>query len=191
MVDVVRGTKHQWRQCGQLTKSPASFFLKSSLALVFCFLRQLHFTFQGSLFAFASANSASWIESPLDHNTLLTNSTDVPPFCPHFVCKLILEGWGERSLALSSSACFPHFVPTRCASFNRLSVSILAVLYGKRVCLTPQMAPYQFFHSFLFLCGDIFDDGNLLQGCFTLANNYLKWREHTQRNALQHGPRPA
>lgn len=32
------------------------------------------------------------IESPLDHNTLLTNRTDVPPFCPHFVCKLILEG---------------------------------------------------------------------------------------------------
>lgn len=90
MVDVVRGTKHQWHCCGQLTTSPASFCLKSSLAFVFCFLCQLHFTVQGSLFAFASAYSASGIESPLDHNTLLTNSTDVPPFCPHFVCKLIL-----------------------------------------------------------------------------------------------------
>lgn len=96
----------------------------------------------------------SRMESPLDDNTLLTNSTDVPPFCPHFVCKLILEGWGERSLVLSTSACFPHFVLTCFASFDRWTLSILAILHSRRVCLTPQMAPYRFFHSCLcFLCG--------------------------------------
>lgn len=31
-----------------------------------------------------------------------------------------------------------------------------------------------------FVVCDIVDDGNLLQGCVTLANNYLKWREHTE-----------
>lgn len=134
----------------------------------------------------------SGIESSLDHNTLLTNTTDVPPFCPHFVCKLILEGRGERSLTLSSSSCFPHFVPTRCASFNRLSVSILAILYGRRVCLTPQMALYQFFHSFLyFLCGV----WHLwwwqsATGLF-YSGKQLSEMEGTQRAALQHGPRPA
>lgn len=35
-----------------------------------------------------------------------------------------------------------------------------------------------FYTSFV-VC-DIFDDGNLLQGCFTLANNYLKWKEHRE-----------
>lgn len=130
------------------------------------------------------------IESPLDHNTLLTNCTDVPPFCPHFVCKLILEGWGELSHALSSSACFPHFVLTRRASLNRLSVSILAILYGGRVCPAPQTSPYRFFNSFFssFVECDIFDDCDLLQGCFTQANNYLRWGEHRESCSSTHSP---
>lgn len=130
----------------------------------------------------------NWISSRSQH------PVDKLHRCSSILSSLCMQahtgGMRELSHALSSSACFPHFVLTRCASLNRLSVSILAVLYGGRVCPAPQTSPYRFFNSFFssFVECGIFDDCDLLQGCFTQANNYLRWGEHRESYSSTHSP---
>lgn len=113
----------------------------------------------------------------------------------HFVLTLYASSYwrdeGSFCMRRPRVLVFPHFVLTSCISLNRLSVSILAILYGRGVCPTTQTSPSRFFNSFFFSSfveSGIFDDCDLLQGCFTQANNYLRLGEHRESYSLTHSP---
>lgn len=153
---------------------------QKSLAHIFCFLRQLSFTFQGSLFAFISARAAA--ESNLLSITLLTNCTDVPPFCPHFVCKLILEGWGELTRSVLECLFSPLCSDSLCFFQSIKRVHTCYPVWQKSLSHTSN--GYLLVISFLSLLPFECATSLLMAICcrdfFTLANNDLKWWKHTQ-----------
>lgn len=153
-----------------------------SLALVFCFLRQLNFSLQGSLFAFNSARSTA----ELNLLSITTPCWQTAQMFLHFVLTLYASSyWRDEGSSRSRRPRLLVF-PTLFWLAAPLSIDLaypylLSYMAGEfvshlRCLLIGSLIP--FFPSFVECV--IFDDCDLLQGCFTQANNYVGWREHRE-----------